>query len=118
MRIIELLQVYELVKHNNGILTGCVVVGSKQVVANAVYDGASAIMLSGETAIGKYPVEAVAAMARIAEQAESDINYAERFHNSAFKIKNDIDAISHATCALSIDIDAAHPFLTCSSSEP
>lgn len=75
-------------------------------VANAVYDGASAIMLSGETAIGKYPVEAVAAMSRIAEQAESDINYAERFHSSEFKIKNDIDAISHATCALSIDIDA------------
>lgn len=75
-------------------------------VANAVYDGTSAIMLSGETAIGKYPVEAVAAMSRIAEQAENDINYADRFHNSEFKIKNSIDAISHATCALSIDINA------------
>ncbi len=76
-------------------------------VANAVYDGASAIMLSGETAIGKYPVGAVAAMSRIAEQAERDIDYASRFHGYEFKIKNSIDAISHATCALSIDIDAA-----------
>ena len=75
-------------------------------VANAVYDGTSAIMLSGETSIGKYPVEAVAAMARIARQAEQTIDYAERFRTAYFKIKNDIDAISHATCALSIDIDA------------
>lgn len=75
-------------------------------VANAVYDGTSAIMLSGETSIGQYPVEAVAAMARIARQAEQTIDYAERFRTAQFKIKNDIDAISHATCALSIDIDA------------
>ncbi|MBQ9080211.1 MAG: pyruvate kinase [Clostridia bacterium] len=75
-------------------------------VANAVYDGTSAIMLSGETSIGQYPVEAVAAMSRIAEQAERDIDYAERFRTAQFKIKNDIDAISHSTCALSIDIDA------------
>lgn len=75
-------------------------------VANAVYDGTSAIMLSGETSIGKYPVEAVATMARIARQAEQTIDYAERFRTAKFKIKNDIDAISHSTCALSIDIDA------------
>jgi pyruvate kinase len=75
-------------------------------VANAVYDGTSAVMLSGETAAGKYPVEAVRTMACVAEQTEKDINYAERFHNSSFRIKNSIDAISHATCALSIDIDA------------
>ncbi len=75
-------------------------------VANAVYDGTSAIMLSGETSIGKYPVEAVATMARIARQAEQTIDYSERFRTSKFRIKNDIDAISHATCALSIDIDA------------
>jgi pyruvate kinase len=75
-------------------------------VANAVYDGTSAVMLSGETAAGKYPVEAVRTMACIAEQTEKDINYAERFHDSSFRIKNSIDAISHATCALSIDIDA------------
>ncbi len=75
-------------------------------VANAVYDGTSAVMLSGETAMGMYPVEAVRAMARIAEQAEADIDYTSRFRTSEFKIKNCIDAISHATCALSVDLDA------------
>ena len=75
-------------------------------VANAVYDGTSAVMLSGETAMGKYPVEAVRTMACIAEQTEKDIDYAAKFHKSEFKIKNSIDAISHATCSLAIDIDA------------
>ncbi|MBO4870259.1 MAG: pyruvate kinase [Clostridia bacterium] len=75
-------------------------------VANAVYDGTSAIMLSGETAAGKYPVEAVRAMAKIALAAEEDIDYAERFRVSKFKIKNELDAISHSACALSIDLDA------------
>ncbi|NCC87677.1 MAG: pyruvate kinase [Clostridia bacterium] len=75
-------------------------------VANAVYDGTSAIMLSGETAVGKYPVEAVAVMSKLAKQTESDINYHKRFRDSEFEIKNSSDAISHATCALSMDIDA------------
>ncbi len=75
-------------------------------VANAVYDGTSAIMLSGETAVGAYPVLTVQTMAKIAETAESDINYASKFYASEFKIKNSVDAISHATCAVSIDIDA------------
>jgi len=75
-------------------------------VANAVYDGTSAIMLSGETAVGKYPVDAVAVMSKIAEQTESDINYIKRFRDSDFEIKDSSDAISHATCALSMDIDA------------
>ena len=75
-------------------------------VANAVYDGTSAIMLSGETAVGAYPVLTVETMAKIAETAESDINYASKFYGSEFKIKNSVDAISHATCAVSIDIDA------------
>ena len=75
-------------------------------VANAVYDGTSAVMLSGETAMGKYPVEAVAAMAKIAEQTERSIDYTELFHTAKFKIKNQIDAISHAACSLAIDIDA------------
>ena len=75
-------------------------------VANAVYDGTSAIMLSGETAAGKYPVQAVEAMAKIAETAESDIDYKKRFYGSAFKIKNLTDAISHSTCGMAIDIDA------------
>lgn len=75
-------------------------------VANAVYDSTSAIMLSGETAVGKYPVQAVETMARIAERTESEIHYAKRFHRSEFKIKNTVDAISHATCGMAIDIEA------------
>ncbi|MBR2651052.1 MAG: pyruvate kinase [Clostridia bacterium] len=75
-------------------------------VANAVYDGTSAIMLSGETAAGKYPILAVKTMARIAETAEESIDYSKLFYNSEFKIKNSVDAISHATCAMSIDLGA------------
>ena len=75
-------------------------------VANAVYDGTSAIMLSGETAAGKYPVLAVETMARIAESAEKTIHYKKRFLSSEFKIKNTVDAISHATCGMAIDIKA------------
>lgn len=75
-------------------------------VANAVYDGTSAIMLSGETAAGQYPVLAVEAMARIALNTEQNIHYAKRFLNREFKIKNTVDAISHATCGMAIDIDA------------
>ena len=75
-------------------------------VANAVYDGTSAIMLSGETAAGRYPVLAVETMARIAESAEKNIHYKKRFLSSEFKIKNTVDAISHATCGMAIDINA------------
>ena len=75
-------------------------------VANAVYDGTSAIMLSGETAAGKYPVLAVETMARIAENTEKNIHYKKRFSAAEFKIKNTVDAISHATCGMAIDIDA------------
>lgn len=75
-------------------------------VANAVYDGTSAIMLSGETAAGKYPVLAVETMARIAENTEKNIHYKKRFLTADFKIKNTVDAISHATCGMAIDIDA------------
>ncbi len=76
-------------------------------VANAVYDGTSAIMLSGETAVGKYPIQAVKTMAKIAETTENNIHYAKRFRNAEFKIKNTVDAISHATCGMAIDINAA-----------
>ena len=75
-------------------------------VANAVYDGTSAIMLSGETAAGKYPVQAVKTMAAIAENTEKNIHYDKRFLSSEFKIKNTVDAISHATCGMAIDINA------------
>ncbi len=75
-------------------------------IANAVYDGTSAIMLSGETAAGKYPIQAVKTMAKIAETTEESIDYKERFHNAEFKIKNMVDAISHSTCGMAIDIKA------------
>ena len=75
-------------------------------VANAVYDGTSAIMLSGETAAGKYPVLTVETMARIALQTEMGIDYRKIFHDSDFIIKNTVDAISHATCGMAIDIGA------------
>lgn len=75
-------------------------------VANAVYDGTSAIMLSGETAAGKYPVLTVKTMAKIAEQTEKNIDYTKMFKDSDFMIRNTVDAISHATCGMAIDIDA------------
>lgn len=75
-------------------------------VANAVYDGASAIMLSGETAAGKYPVLAVKNMAEIAEFTEQGIDYKRWFATTEYKIKNNLDAISHAACAMAIDVNA------------
>ena len=75
-------------------------------VANAVYDGSSAIMLSGETAAGKFPVQAVKVMAEIAEYTESHIDYKRWFNTTDYKIKNNLDAISHATCAMAIDVKA------------
>lgn len=75
-------------------------------VANAVYDGTSAIMLSGETAAGKYPVLTVKTMSDIAEHTENNIHYNKRLKNSSFEIRNTVDAVSHATCTMAIDIDA------------
>ena len=75
-------------------------------VANAVYDGTSAIMLSGETAAGKDPVKAVAVMAKIAEATEKKIDYAQRFHDNVFVTHSTVDAISHAVCAMAIDVGA------------
>ena len=75
-------------------------------VANAVYDGTSAVMLSGESAAGKYPVASVKNMAEIAEKKEKNINYTEWFKTTEFKIQNNIDAVSHATCAMAVDIQA------------
>jgi pyruvate kinase len=75
-------------------------------VANAVYDGTSAIMLSGETAAGAFPVEAVSIMSKIAETAEKSIDYKSKFYATEFKIKNSSDAVSHATCAMAMDINA------------
>ena len=75
-------------------------------VANAVYDGSSAVMLSGETAAGKYPAEAVKNMAEIAEFTEKHIDYKEWFRSTDYKIKNNLDAISHSVCSMAIDVDA------------
>lgn len=75
-------------------------------VANAVYDGSSAVMLSGESAAGKYPVDAVRNMAEIAEYTEGTIDYIKRFQTTDYVIKSNIDAVSHATCAMAIDTKA------------
>lgn len=76
-------------------------------VANAIYDGTSAIMLSGETAAGKYPVETVKAMALIAKTTEKDINYKARFSKREQAENKDItNAISHATVTTAHDLDA------------
>ncbi len=75
-------------------------------VANAVYDGTSAVMLSGESAAGKYPVETVRTMAEIVEETERHIDYAAQFHDFEFMTQNHVDAISHATCGMAIDIGA------------
>lgn len=76
-------------------------------VANAIYDGTSAIMLSGETAAGLYPIEALKTMVRIAERTERDINYKQRFRMIQSKENPEItDAISHATCTTAHDLNA------------
>ena len=77
-------------------------------VANAIYDGTSAIMLSGETAIGKYPVETVKTMASIAERTENDIDYVKRLEIMNFDSRMDVtNAISHATCTTAHDLCAS-----------
>ncbi len=75
-------------------------------VANAVYDGSSAIMLSGETAAGLYPVQAVAAMARIAVQAESREQFIQTVNEKEYLIRSVADALSHSACTLARDLKA------------
>ncbi len=78
-------------------------------VSNAIYQGTSAIMLSGETAAGAYPVEAVKTMARIAERTEKDIDYTTEFkpRRLATERPDVTNAISHATCTTAMDLKAA-----------
>lgn len=73
-------------------------------VANAVYDGTSVVMLSGETAAGNYPVQAVSAMAKIVEQAEEHVEYIQTLNN--FVIKNSSEALSHSAATLAKDLNA------------
>ncbi|MDR0920668.1 MAG: pyruvate kinase [Oscillospiraceae bacterium] len=76
-------------------------------VANAIYDSTSAIMLSGETATGHYPVETVKTMARIAIRTEKDIDYKKRFNErDGDDLCNITNAISHATCSAAHDLEA------------
>ncbi|HHT66061.1 MAG TPA: pyruvate kinase, partial [Clostridiales bacterium] len=76
-------------------------------VANAIFDGTSVIMLSGETAAGKYPLESMDTMARIALKAEKAINYWKEFSAMRYDMEVSItNAISHATCTTAMDLDA------------
>lgn len=77
-------------------------------IANAIYDGTTAIMLSGESAAGKYPVEAVKTMAKIAECAEKNIDYRSRMKRNESGNREDITtAIAYSTCATAMDLGAA-----------
>ncbi len=77
-------------------------------VANAVYDSTSAIMLSGETSIGLYPVETVKVMSKIAEKAENDIDYKKKFIENYIKQSHNVtNAIGYATCSTAHSLDAA-----------
>lgn len=77
-------------------------------IANAIYDGTTAIMLSGESAAGKYPVEAVKTMARIAVSAENNLDYRSMLHRSEEIDKSEITtAIAYATCSAAMDLKAA-----------
>ena len=76
-------------------------------VANAIYDGTGAIMLSGETAAGLYPVESLLTMIKIADRTEQDIDYRKRFFSRERKANPDVtDAICHATCTTALDLNA------------
>ena len=75
-------------------------------VANAVYDGSSCVMLSAESAVGINPPNTIATMARIAEEAERNIDYKQMYTGSPFTLMNNTDAISHATVNTAFDIDA------------
>ncbi len=84
-------------------------------VANAVYDGTSCVMLSGESAAGKYPVEAVKAMAEIAAYTEQKTEYTQRFLSTEYIGKDNLDCLSHAVCSMALDLKAK-AIVVCSAS--
>ena len=76
-------------------------------VANAVFDGTACVMLSGETASGKYPIEALKAMVEIVTDAEESIHYWKRFQKQQITTSSNInDAITHTCCLTAKDLDA------------
>lgn len=76
-------------------------------VGNAVFDETSAVMLSGETAVGKYPIETIKVMSRICKTTENHINYTRRFKVKDLTVRNVADAVSHSTCSTAMDLNAA-----------
>lgn len=74
-------------------------------VANAVYNGASAVMLSAETAVGSYPDKAVKTMAEICLQAEKDVPYKKTFFDTIFHTTNTTDVINHSATSCSFKLD-------------
>ncbi|AUG56626.1 pyruvate kinase [Acetivibrio saccincola] len=77
-------------------------------IANAIYDGTSVIMLSGETAVGKYPVETLETMSKIAQKAEMSIDYWERFSKMQYDTSPSVtNALSHAACTTAQDLKAS-----------
>ena len=76
-------------------------------VANAVFDGTSAVMLSGETAAGEYPVQSVAAMAKIVEHAETHTEYIQTIDIDSFEIETTAEALSHSAATLAKDLNAS-----------
>lgn len=75
-------------------------------VANAVYDGTSCVMLSGETAVGEFPIDVVKTMSNICKDTEENIDYATKFKAISFEINNIPDALSHSAVNASIDLEA------------
>lgn len=76
-------------------------------IANSIYDGTSAIMLSGETSVGKYPVECIITMQKIANCTEKAISLNPSFRKLPAPVNSNItSAISHATCTTAQDLNA------------
>ena len=87
-------------------------------VANAVFDGTGCVMLSGETASGKYPIEALTAMVDIVTDAENSIRYWHRFRKQQITTSSNInDAITHTCCLTAMDLDAKAILVTTSSGQ-